>query len=118
MIKIELFDEESMKDKAKDVYYHAAYSSKELSYVKGAFMQAQKDQEILDTIISNNKAQSVIIEELVAVLNAMAAWHDGPTVNSSFDSPSTAQLARETLAAIDQKLKSLGVKNEKISEAI
>jgi hypothetical protein len=39
-----------------------------------------------------------IIEAERAALNEIASWKEGPIVNSSFDEPGSAQIARRALA--------------------
>lgn len=55
--------------------------------------------------ISDGPAYSLAAHRLEAAgrmadaLDRIAAWHDGPVVNGSFDEPGSAQTAREALAA-------------------
>ena len=45
------------------------------------------------------------LTEAQAALDAIASWDEGPKVDSSFDEPGSAQIAREALA----KAKELGL---------
>lgn len=61
-----------------------------------------------DCNVSNPEWRQMVRGALKAIeiyekaLNKSAAWQDGAVVNSSFDSPGDATLAREALAAAKQ----------------